>query len=165
MQLSVLSIDALGNIVSRLYYVDAMAFRWTCKLFVGIKQASFTKIFRQRLYPIIQLDPEPNIEAIYKNEDALIDDMELLDTELSNGPVDEKTDDYLRIGKKMQQIRSSFCEVVKNTKSIISGSFILDCLYNTNYHNNINTEPLVRPGLKPGYMFTLKLTEILTFLI
>lgn len=42
------------------------------------------------------------------------------------------------ISDNLRKIRYNICEVIYNTGACISGSFILNCLYDTDYHNDID---------------------------
>ena len=129
--------DLLHEVISDLCYVDAMAFRWTCKRMNVLSQPSFKDIFLARLYPLLNLDPNKTIVDFFPFEEDFDTSIDNLKREMLKGH-DEGTIDYFQVGNMMRKHRYHLCQMIKETQSIIAGSFILDCLYNTNYHNDID---------------------------
>lgn len=130
--------DILRGTMSHLCYVDIMSLRWTCRLLNSYPQPSFKTIFIQRLYPLLNLDPTKTIQAFFEQEEDYDTSVNDLCDLLRWGTIPQETDQYQKVGDITRQHRYRLCEMLKETESVIAGSFILDCLYNTNFHNDID---------------------------
>jgi hypothetical protein len=121
----------LHNLISKnLCYVDIVSLRWTCKILSLVSLPSFKQIFVNKLFPLMGLNPNLTIK------DVCLKDSEYL--EVADYLGEGRQDIEENIEKIMEKIRYEFCEMMFKTGSLISGSFILDCLYNTDHSNNIN---------------------------
>ncbi|CAK7994874.1 Hypothetical protein POVR1_LOCUS392 [uncultured virus] len=132
-----LELDMMAEVIKHLCYVDVMAVRWTCHHLQRLKQPSFKQIFLQRLGSVIGVNPSLTIRDFFPNEEAYDQSISDLKDRRSQGPVTDP-EEYKAVGEAMRKHRHRFCEMLSETKSVISGSFIMDCLYGTNYHNDID---------------------------
>ena len=142
--MEVLSPDVISVIFGNLSYVDMMAFRWSCKCFTVIKMPDFRNILIFRLFPLIGLDPSKDLGCFFdlngttKGYEALkVKIIDCLDVESGNFH-DAWLDAHSHYQDDMKNLRYNLLEELYQSGGAISGSFILDCLYGTNYHNDID---------------------------
>jgi len=93
---------------------------------------SFKDRFIKRLYPLINLDPF--IKNIYSNYQEYNKNYNEI---LFKVKQDRFSIENMDINV-MKKLRHNICEIIYKTGACVSGSFLLDCLYDTNYHNDID---------------------------
>ncbi|CAK7995031.1 Hypothetical protein POVR1_LOCUS549 [uncultured virus] len=141
------NLDLLTEIMKHLCYVDVMAFRWTCHHCQKVNQPSFKEIIVNRLSDLLQFDP--NLREIFPTHEVYKQSVSDLRERLYRGRITDP-EEYRTVGELMQKHRHYFFQELIESKSIISGSFIIDCLYDTNHHNDIDI--YVSDGKMDDYM-------------
>jgi hypothetical protein len=145
----------LCNLIS---YVDVMSLRWTCSKLSKLNMPSFKDIFVSRLYKLLFLyeDIKPIIDPSgYENIKNKI-------TKQLSEYGYETHENYKIIADNindMIKLRYNICEEIYKSGACVSGSFILDCLYNTNYHNDIDIYDLT-DDVNGSFSFTFGLGDL-----
>ncbi|CAK7994775.1 Hypothetical protein POVR1_LOCUS299 [uncultured virus] len=90
---------------------------------------NFRDIVIRRLFPLIELDPTKTLEDFLTSSSVEYAQLKnQVTTHLSNEGMESK----------MKILRYNFLEELYLSGGSISGSFLLDCLYGTDYHNDID---------------------------
>jgi len=111
-----LPIELQLQILSPLCIVDRVAAEWTCKKFQELKP---TKIHNRTFFDILREKLGIDLGAKQST------DLDKVQSNLSR--------------RELKDVNGSIFYLMCNkNKVVISGSFILDCLYDTNFHNDIN---------------------------
>ena len=123
MELIDLNKDCLSVICQFLSLVDVQSLRWTCKQMYKLKRPSFRDIFRKKLQVIFTTRPQISKRMDHADQDFK-DQEPFLNIQSDQTYINKLTDD--------------FCKALYEKKAFVSGSFILDCLLNTNDHHDID---------------------------
>ena len=120
-------------------FVDVMSLRWTCKQFHAMPMPVFKDRIADRLSEILgcKCDEVPNKEEEFFENWKIIQRV-YRDNIRDRNFVDNLYKDMHSIVLDMKNMRRYFLYWLKQSGAIIAGSFILDCLYDTNYHNDID---------------------------
>jgi len=140
---TLLNSDVFKCISQHACFVDVMSMRRSCKHFRKMPMPIFADRFAAKFFPLYGLPPTarildvfPNIEA-YEAEKArirallsTIDDVHVTYYSL--------TQRYPELLKRMLDLRCGLVHEIFQSGAIVCGSFILDVLYDTNYHQDID---------------------------
>lgn len=136
--------DILGLIFQFVSYVDVMSMRWTCKRLNLLKMPSFKDRFVKKLFPLLYIDPAIPFDSVFESQ---LDYEIMCDESVSSlGPdgyhLNTYNHEYIKLDMNtldcMKKLRYNICEEIYNSGACVAGSFILDCLFDTNYHNDID---------------------------
>ena len=140
-----LPIDNLNEIAKYISYVDVMALRWCCKHLNKITIPCFKTIITKRLYSDLGLDTTLTFEDVYPDVSEYEADKLMVQNEFMEdyelGYHCSRTDDSLSRflpDIPLKKLRYGIVRELTRCKAVIAGSFILDCLYDTNFHNDID---------------------------
>jgi hypothetical protein len=100
---------------------------------------SFKNIFIKRLFPLICLNIDKKISELSQA------DFDVLKHKITNTLTGFQNRKIFNIEEEidMKNLRYNICEFIYYTGACVTGSFMLDCLYNTNYHNDIDIYDLI----------------------
>ena len=140
--------ETLRIIRDYISYVDVVALRWTCKSLYSMPNPIFKDRFMKKLYQVLNIQILESDLSLDKCDKAIDDVKNIVslvrklrnDINVENDPssfvkrkeLNDEGDHLLKI------IAQHFCLKLHQYVGYVSGSFILDCLYDTNHHNDID---------------------------
>jgi len=110
-----------------------------------LQMPNFKDIFIKRLYPLIGVDyPGKSIfdsKEFYSQSQSEVEKLAEM-VKVRDGFKKIRDHQSKNIGY-IKNFRYHICETIYHTGAVVSGSFILDCLYDTNYHGDIDIYDLI----------------------
>jgi hypothetical protein len=148
MKMLALPKETLRIICNNISYIDVVALRWTCKPLSKMPNPSFKDRFMKKLCQVLNIQTLESNLSLDKCDKA-IEDLKNIgtlvrtlrnDINIENDPSSfikrkELNDEGDRLLKIIMQ---HFCLKLDQCGGYVAGSFILDCLYDTNNHNDID---------------------------
>ncbi|CAK7994610.1 Hypothetical protein POVR1_LOCUS134 [uncultured virus] len=149
-----LPLEIIKLIFNDVSFVDKMSMRWSCKFIQSLPMPSFKDVFIKKIFPLLGLPPIE--DDSYLSSSCYQDDVNLVNIMMQH--VNEV--DHLR----MKRLRNGLCEAIYQSRAGVSGSFILDCLYGTNFAGDIDFYEPLEPNHPKSFKFgdgTMPMTQFI----
>lgn len=126
--LSSISRDLFELIIPCLSYVDVVALRWTCSSLLPMPMPCFASRFAKRFFDALQINvsslpPRPNSNREYEEQKYR---------------VLEETYRGVFCSSERRALKFRIIDELAICGAVVAGSFVLDVLYDTDHHNDID---------------------------
>jgi hypothetical protein len=108
----------------------------------------FKDRFAARFFPLYDLPSNASILDVYSNIEEYEKEKNDIINIIKGGLYEDIINETPGLIERMKRLRYGLIHELYNCKAIIAGSFILDVLYDTNYHNDIDIYDNANPHKK-----------------